>query len=178
MDTNKTYKRIIHSIKDNPPVLTNKDSLMEEVLDRIPDKNEPLRKLMYHYVFGWTSVSWIRTSMATAALVLFGFFIFQQAWFNHRINNLEEQIVKTIDGLDKHESGLNLSEKILLNLISTEDIDSITLSRKDFNKLMQSYIEMEKNLEYHNLEKQSFKDLIIQKKMSKDITIEKSKSKL
>jgi len=147
MTDNKEYNKVVELLKKKQPVLHNKMQLLENVLNQTATKGSKHHLRMYAYFFGWTSVGWIRNSMVAAAAIFLGFFIIQQVHLNKRLNQLEHQIVRSINGLEQLDSKIGIKEKFLVNLISNQSMDSITLSTTDLNALIEAYIELQESQE-------------------------------
>ncbi len=114
MTGNKEYYKVVELLKKKQPVFHNKTEMLENVLSQITSKASRNHLRVYAYLFGWTSVGWIRNSMSTAAAIFLGVFIFQQVLLNKRFNQLEQQIVRSINGIEQHGSMIGIKERPLL----------------------------------------------------------------
>ena len=133
MIDNKEYDKLVEMLKKNQPLLHNKTQLVEKVLSQTTTKGSRNNMPLYAYLFGWASVGWIRNSMSTAAAIFLGVFIIQQVLLNKRFNQLEQQIVRSINGMEQLDSRIGIKEKVLVNLLTNQSKDSITISTTDLN---------------------------------------------
>ncbi len=157
MNDQEKYFKIIKALKRNKPVLPDKEKLTDDIMRRIQGAEEKaaFHKKLGNYLFGWTDVSWIRGAMAAAAVLFIVIFITQQLIIINRINNLEKQLIRTVNTINNHEPELGIMQKVLLNIVAKDQMmeDSITVSRSDLEELLNSYLELQEN--YENL-KQNF----------------------
>ncbi len=147
MTGNNEYEKLVDLLKKKQPVLHNKMEMVENVLYQTATKASKNHMPVYAYLFGWTSVGWIRNSMATAAAIFLGVFIIQQVLLNKRFNQLEQQIVRSINGIEQFDSRIGIKEKVLVNLLTNESKDSITISTTDLNAFLEAYIELRESQE-------------------------------
>jgi len=170
---NKTdkYSKVIEVLKGNKPVLANKERLTDDIMKRI---QEPVNKFTFqeklsNYLFGWADIGWIRGTMAIAATVFVGFFIVQQLVITDRINTLEKQLIKTVNTFNTQEPDLGIMQKVLLNIVVKDQMagDSITISRSDLEKLLNSYLELQEN--YDNMEQNAGINSYIQNKIRRNL---------
>jgi len=151
--TNK-YSKVIEVLKGNKPVLADKEKLTSEIMQRIhkPKGKIAFQKMLANYLFGWADISWLRGAMAVAATVFIGIFIFQQVVISDRLKTLEKQLIKTVNINDTRQPELGIMQKVLLNKLADDQItgDSITESRSDLEKLLNSYLELEQYYENIN----------------------------
>ncbi len=150
MTDHKEYEKAVNFLRKNRPVLHNKARLVDNVLNQTHAKRTGDHARLYQYFFGWTSVGWIRNSLATAAALLLGFFIIQQALLNKRFNQLEQQIVRTINGAGQGDSKAGIKEKVLMNLLTSQSRDSITISTSDLNTLIEAFVELRESQKENN----------------------------
>jgi hypothetical protein len=157
MNNQDKYFRVIRTLKSNKPVLSDKEKLRDDIMRRIQGSMEKttFNKKLGNYLFGWADISWIRGAMAAAAVLFIGIFITQQIIITNRINNLEKQLIRTVNTINRREPDLGIMQKVLLNTVVRDQMmeDSITVSRSDLEELLNSYLELQEN--YENL-KQNF----------------------
>lgn len=155
MKNQDTYSRIMEALRRNAPVLADKEKLEEQIMSRIRESGEQsaLQERVSRYLFGWTDHGWIRRSMAAAATLIIGIFIIQQISVTRRINDLEERLITTVNGINQSEPGMGIMQKAFLNRVIRDRAagDSITVSRADMEELLDSYLELREN---YNLLKQ------------------------
>jgi hypothetical protein len=151
MNNQEKYSKILEALKSNKPVLSDKEKLTDEIMRRIHgiEDKTTLQKKLGSYLFGWADHSWIRGAMAAAAVLFIGIFITQQIIITNRINNLEKQLIRTVNTLNNHEPDLGIMHKVLLNMVARDRIkeDSITISTSDLEELLNSYLELQDNYE-------------------------------
>lgn len=157
MNDQDKYFKVIKALKINKPVLTDKERLTDDIMRRIQGSEEKAafhEKLSY-YLFGWADISWIRGAMAVAAVLFAGIFITQQIIITNRVNNLEKQLIRTVNTINSREPDLGIMQKVLLNIVAKDQmmVDSITISKSDLEELLNSYLELQED--YENL-KQDF----------------------
>jgi len=63
-------EQLIQSLKEAKPVLNHPESLTDSIMDRIGKKSEHKTTPL---------LIWVRTALSTAAVLLFGLFVFQQS---------------------------------------------------------------------------------------------------
>ena len=147
------YIKFIKILKNNDPVLTDKESITENILRQIhqkPVKNR-LAGTLEQYMFGWVYHRGMRWAMATVTLFLIGFFIVQQIVIQHRLNNLEKQLVKTVNTLNGREAEPGVMQRVKMKIALKEQLkeDSITISVQDMEDLLDNYMDLLED--YENL---------------------------
>ncbi len=169
MNDQEKYLKIIKALKRNKPVLPGKEKLTDNIMKRIQgsEKKTTLHEKLGNYLFGWADISWIRGAMAAAAVLFIGIFIIQQIMITNRINNLEKQLIRTVNTINSHEPDLGIMQKVLLNLVVKDQMmeDSITVSTSDLEELLNSYLELQEN--YENLKQNSGLEPYLQKKIKR-----------
>lgn len=178
MTGNKEYDKVVELLKKKQPVFHNKTQLVENVLNKTTTIGSRHHIRVYAYLFGWTSIGWIRNSMSTAAAVFLGVFIIQQVLLNKRFNQLEQQIVRSINGLEQLDSRIGIKEKVLVNLLTNESKDSITISTTDLNAFLEAYIELQESQEETRSFIGSYKKRFLEKRLEEELKNEASKHKL
>ena len=180
MTGNKEYDKVVELLKKKQPVLHNKAELVENVLSQTTTKGSKNHMPVYAYLFGWTSVGWIRNSMSTAAAIFLGFFIFQQVQLNKRLNQLEQQIVRSINGLEQLDSEIGIKEKVLVSLLTNQSKDSITISTTDLNAFLEAYIKLQESQEETSRSSfmGSYKKRFLEKRLEEELRNEVLKQKL
>ncbi len=155
MNNRDKYFKVIKALKSNRPVLPDKEKLTDDIMRRMKgSENKPVfHEKVSNYIFGWADNSWIRGAMAAAAVLFIGIFIIQQVIITNRINNLEKQLIRTVNTINGHEPDLGMMQKVLLNIVVKDHmmVDSITVSKSDLEELLKSYLELQEN--YEDLQK-------------------------
>ena len=171
MDKTDKYNKVIETLKENRPVLKDKESLVGSIMSSIqePVQNKQFHEKLSFYMFGWADVKWVRGAMAVAATVLIGIFIIQQVAITDRINSLEKQLVKTVSSIQVQEPDLGIMQKVILNIAAKDQFqeDSITVSRTDLESLMDSYIELKED--YDEIKKNRKVESFLQKKIRQNL---------
>jgi len=171
MNKNNQYSKVIEVLKGNKPVLANKERLTDDIMRRIhkPVEKFTFQEKLTNYLFGWAEIGWTRGTMAIAATVFVGFFIVQQVIINDRVNTLEKQLIRTVNSINTHEPDLGIIQKVLLNMVAKDQIagDSITISRSDLEELLNSYLELKKD--YDKMDKNRDVESYIQNKIRKNL---------
>ncbi len=175
---NKEYDKVVELLKKKQPVLDNKAQLVENVLNKTANKGTMPYIRPFAFLFGWASVGWIRNSMSTAASIFLGVFIIQQVLLNKRLNQLEHQIVRSINGLEQLDSKIGIKEKVLVNLLTNKSKDSITISTTDLNTFLEAYIELEESQEETRSFIGSYKKRFLEKRLEEELKNEALKQKL
>jgi len=155
MNNQDRYSKVIKTLKANKPVLSDKEKLTDDIMGRIQGSvgKTTFYEKLGNYLFGWADHSWIRGTMAAAAVLFIGIFITQQIIITNRITNLEKQLIRTVNTINNHEPDLGIMQKVLLNIVAKDQMmkDSITLSISDLDELLKSYMELQQN--YEDLQK-------------------------
>ncbi len=178
MTGNKKYDKLVEMLKKKQPLLHNKTQLIENVLSQTGTKRSGNHLRVYTYLFGWASVGWIRNSMSTVAAIFLGFFIIQQVQVNMRLNQLEQQIVRSINGIEQLDSRIGIKEKVLINLLTMQSKDSITISATDMNAFLEAYIELQESQEETRSFIGSYKKRFLEKRLEGELKNEALKQKL
>jgi len=152
MNNEDKYLKAIRILKGHRPVLTNKEKLTDDIMKRIGDSSEKssLLEKSVNHLFRWVDIYWLRGAMAVAAAFFAGLFIIQQLVITNRLNNLEDQLVKTINTINGHDPDPGMMQRVFMNMIMTEE-DSIKVSKSDLEALLNSYLEMQKKYEVDRL---------------------------
>ncbi len=171
MSNEEKYLKVIGSLKSSRPVLTDKKRLADNILGKIHTSQEKFtfgERLVYS-LFGWVDNYWLRGTMATAAILFTGIFIIQQVLLANRINNLERNLIRTVNTGNGYEPGQEINHAVLLDLVLKEDTseDSITVSRADLLRLLKNYQALLDN--YDNISRDFDKDREIQKILKQGI---------
>ncbi len=179
MNHEDKYKNLLERLKASEPKLTNKEQLTRDIISSIHPSvqkgerstKQPIKPAL---LFSWTSISWLRHSLTAAAAIFLGIIIVQQMVLSNRMNRLERQLVSSVNNKVNYEAGISIKEKVLIKYFSLqagEDLklshtegDSITLSRKDLEKFIKEYWEInemqnDKNIFFNRSpEKESARD--------------------
>jgi hypothetical protein len=165
MNEQEKYHKIMKALQRNKPVLPDKEKLTDDIMKRIQgsEKKTTLHEKLGNYLFGWADVSWIRSAMAAAAVLFIVIFITQQIIITNRINNLEKQLIRTVNTINRNEPDLGIMQKVLLNIVATDQMigDSIKVSRSDLEELLNSYLELQED--YENLKQNDGLEPYLQK---------------
>ena len=164
------YKDVTDMLSAKKPVLPKKEALVRQVMQDIDQTiaKTTIGKVTEHYLFGWANVIWLRKLMAIAAILFFGFFVFEQLTLTQRVTRLEKKGVRRGFQSADFRAQPDLKQKLFLELISRDEInqDSITLSTRELNHLLQSYSDLQERYDKmkHNIKEDSFIDRILKKK--------------
>ncbi|HDS06115.1 MAG TPA: hypothetical protein ENO05_00685 [Bacteroides sp.] len=146
MKKKNPYSSLIDTLKRQEPVLQDREGLEDRIMGRISPSGGrgTLHEKVGNYVFSWVEYGWIRRTMAAAAAILTGIFIFQQVTVTRRINDLEERLITTASEIHHADPGMGIMQKAFLNLVVRDQVagDSITVSRADMEELLKSYMEL------------------------------------
>ncbi|MBN2698042.1 MAG: hypothetical protein JXR52_04400 [Bacteroidales bacterium] len=161
MKPDDRYDKIIRRLAENRPELDDREALTDRIMQQIGKSagNFPQRSFN-DYAFSWVGIGWLRSAMAAAATIFIGLFIYQQVLFNHRIRLLEEQLVNTVNTLNRGQE-MGIQQKLLIEsvLYRNSPGDSITVSRDDLETLMKAWMKAE-NIDEHLLGDPAYKDHI------------------
>jgi hypothetical protein len=165
MNNDEKYFKVVGSLRSSRPVLRDKERLADNIMEEVYSSHDKLtfREKLVYYLFGWVDNYWLRGTMATAAILFTGIFIIQQVLLANRINNLERNLIRTVNTGNVYEPEQEINHKVLLDLVfeELEMEDSITVSRSDLLKLLKNYQELLDN--YDNISRDYNKDREIQK---------------
>ena len=144
MNSKDVYSKLIDRIKSVGTRLENHEEMIEQVMERIElqERQPGQSPSILDLLFGWVHVIWLRRAMALTAICLAAFFIGQQFILMHRLTKLERQIVKSVESESIAEEGPGLKDQFLMNMVMDRppEGDSITLSRDEFEALLDAYI--------------------------------------
>ena len=163
------YKEVIDILSAKKPVLSQKGALVNRVMQNLTMHSAKisLTEKAGHYLFAWVYVGWVRKVMATAAILFFGFFVFQQLTLNNRVTRLENRIVKSSLAPPDFRKRPDLKQRLFFELVSRNlgRQDSITLSKKELNDLLQSYSNLQERYEKmkKHVKEDSYIDRILKK---------------
>lgn len=169
------YEKAVGFLKKNKPVLTDKELLVKKVMQNLTGlpARSSLPKMAGRYLFSWVYVGWVRKTMATAAILFFGFFIFQQLTLNKRVARLESRMIKSSITPPDFRTTPDLKQRLFFELVArkTGDTDSITLSKDDFSEFLQSYSDLQAKYEKikKHVKKDSFLDKVLKKNLDKNL---------
>ena len=149
MNQEEAYRKLIDQMKSDIPEMEGKESLIDSVMDRITriqkEPGDPMRFL--EVLFGWIHVWWLRRIMALAAIALVVFFVGQQVRLMQRLDNLERQIITSVESETISEEGPGMKQQFLMKMIMDRPAfgDSITISLEEFDALLRTYISEQLN---------------------------------
>jgi hypothetical protein len=171
MNNKEKYSKLIGSLRNSIPVLTDKKRLADNIMGEIQSSEErfTLRERLVYYLFGWVDNYWLRGTMATAAILFTGIFIIQQVVLANRINHLERNLIRSVNIDNGYKPDQEINHKVLLDLVFDEQMmgDSITVARSDLLKLLKNYQELLDN--YDNIKQGFNMDREIQKIIKRGI---------
>jgi hypothetical protein len=92
----KKYEKIVRLLKNSKPVLSDPEIVAEHVFSRLQKEETKvgLIDLIFYYLFGWTSIGWIRRSLVAVTVVIAVFFGYQQTIILRRIRDLSGQRIE------------------------------------------------------------------------------------
>jgi len=169
MITKDKYSRVTETLRKNKPVLSSKEELVNRVMRNLtsPGKNPSLIEVTGNYLFGWASIDWMRKLMASAAILFFGFFIYQQVTLMGRVNRLEMKIVHSSSPQSGLKSPPDLKQKLFFEMVNRQEEkhDSITISSGDLDDLLQSYSDLQESYDKikHQIKENSYINRILKK---------------
>ncbi len=146
MSKQETYDKLIRRLKEKEPDFREKAMIKQQILDQLENIYETKRGLT-RTLQNWTETKWLRWSLSTAAAILLTLFLSQQIMISYRLKNLEKQFVKTDVTPESNESAASSSHRFVFKLISDKQIDSITVSKKDLDALLEEYLDMKEEIE-------------------------------
>ena len=151
MNKEDKYLAAIKALKNNPPVLTNKEVMTDDIMRRIKESSGKLnlKEKLACFLFGWVNIYWLRGSMAVAAIFFTGFFIIQQLMIAGRLEKLEKQSIRMENMINSSEPLLGMNHRILVNRYTENQLkeDSIKVSAHDLEELVNNYWELLRNRE-------------------------------
>ena len=145
----ESYEKILDALRNNEPELEGKKQLSSRILKQItePLQDKGLSERISETLFGWAEVIWMRWTVSILALALIGIFLFQQVNLNQKISGIEKQLVTMEASVVSRQTDLNRGQILLMKLISEDMDDSITVSRADLHRLLDSYESLQKKYE-------------------------------
>lgn len=158
------------------------DLLAERIIGRVLGESRKAgsRLTIQKFIFGWTSVAWVRRSLAIASLLLVGMFAYQQFEILTGIRDINYRM-KEGGGFEVRPSASYDQGKVLQLATSPSDgLDSIKVSVEDISRLIESYNKLEISWERINRILQRNPDLLrkIEKEYSESLVEAGSKSKI
>lgn len=96
MDTDDKYRNLVEMLKRSTPVLSNPETVRDNVLREIrkAGKEAGLLSSTGEFLFGWIYVGWLRRSLVTIAAAVIFIFGYQQVVIIRKINNLSDQRIQ------------------------------------------------------------------------------------
>jgi hypothetical protein len=147
------YKKIREILQSSRPDLIRPEELGNEIIKRIQHENRRTTMVsdFVDSLFGWVYIGWVRRSLIGVAVILVGFFVYQQAFILKQVKNISKQVVIT-GNEPSYISTSELDKKLSLYRISTRlsPGSEINISENQLEELLNSY----KNLQVR------YKDLI------------------
>ncbi|MDX1283766.1 MAG: hypothetical protein R3182_02075 [Draconibacterium sp.] len=171
MTQENKYSKVIKALKNNSPVLSDKEKLTDEIMKRI--QKDPVKitiqERLDNFLFGWVDSFGLRLAMATVTVFLIGFFVVQQVVIQNRLNSLEKQLVKTVNTINGQESEPGMMQKVMLKMALREQLqeDSITVSVDDMDEFLNSYMELLED--YESIKRNFGPEQQTMKKLKKDL---------
>jgi hypothetical protein len=139
---NDRYKKIMEILRNSRPDLVKPEEIENEVIKRIQRENHRTGSVsdFIESLFGWVYIGWVRRSLITAAVVLVGIFIYQQAFILKQVNNISKQVV-SIGNESASISSSELNKKLTLYKISARlsPGKGIGISENQLEELLISY---------------------------------------
>jgi hypothetical protein len=131
------------------------DLLAERIIGRVLGESRKAgnRLTMQELVFGWTSVGWVRRSLAFASLLMVCLFVYQQFEIMSGVRDINLRM-KSGGGIEvrpaaSFEPGQDPGLRSLTSSLP-HGVDSIKVSVDDISKLIESYRELELSRERIN----------------------------
>ncbi len=139
---NDRYKKIIEILRKSRPDLTGQEEIEIEVIKKIQRENNLTGRVseLIESLFGWVYIGWVRRSLVTAAIVLVGVFIYQQAFILKQVNNISKQVI-SIGNESAPVSSSELDKKLTIYKISARlsPGNEIKISENQLEELLNSY---------------------------------------
>jgi hypothetical protein len=143
MKQEEGYKEVLKRLKAVKPVLDNRKELTDRVMRSVMEikyGSGPVERV-WKFLFSWVATPWLRTSMAILAIGFIVAFSMQQMKMSQRISQLERQLTLALDETAGYAAGPAITERVLMNmLVREQQNDSITVSTRDLEALMNSLI--------------------------------------
>ena len=143
MKRDETYKKVIRKLKESDTDFTQKDFIVERVMQQISESGS---KKMTGTRLNLSTGNWVRWSLSTAAAAFIILFFSQQIMIANRLDKLEGQLVQTDETIEVERSSMAPSHRVVLRLISERKFDSITVARDDLEKMLKEYMKMQDEL--------------------------------
>jgi hypothetical protein len=140
------YRKLTNKLKDSEVEFHGKQKVKQNVINHLSN-NRSQNKLILRSFYDLSEVKWLRWSISAAAVLFIGIFFSQQVLISKRIDNLEKQIVQTENSVQPRVEAISTSHRMILNLITDQNLDSVTVSKSDLDALFKEYADMQKNIE-------------------------------
>ena len=182
MGIDEEYDRFTGVLGRSHNAPAHPDLLAERIIGRVPgvSRKASSRLTIQEFIFGWTSVGWVRRSLSIASLLLVGLFAYQQFEIVTGIRDINYRM-KAGGGFEVRPSASYDPERVLqLATIPSDGLDSIKVSVEDISKLIESYNKLEVSWERINRILQRNPDLLrkIEKEYGESLVEAGSKSKI
>ena len=170
MKKKKTYEKVIETMRDVKPTLSQPQELTDQIMDQLYNHQVQRNKgiSISSNFGGWSVFIGFRTVASIAAIFLIGFFAYQQWEIMSKVSSLEEELYKTRTvpiSLKNPESLENEHFKQLLqqefkmeevNLIQSNDYKRIIGNQKLTELFIRTYFQLQD-------ENQKLKKIILEK---------------
>lgn len=153
MNKENQYKKTIEQIRHSGRVTKlsplEKEELRRAVLEQIAPEREPRKRL--DLLFSWVEQRWLRWALSLASLSLLLLFLVQQVGISQRMHSLEEHMLglELEQAMEDWQPGTG--QKVLLKHIDKGMGDSILVSRRDLEILLENYQELMKEKSENNI---------------------------
>ena len=143
--------KIVGGLNSYRPELDDKDVIIRGVMESTSESySRPLLDRIIELLFGWTDSLWARRGFAAISMTAVFVFVLQQYIIVDRIGQLENRMVESnAEQIVKQQGDNVLFNSTFMSDVQEDDIrDSIMVSDKDLNALINSYTELQREYQY------------------------------
>jgi hypothetical protein len=140
------YEKLLKLLRQPEAGITEVDveNLADWVMAEIRQEKEQSRKYSeaLYRLFYWAFIPWMRNALTTVMILVIAFFMFQNVSLDRKVSRLESQLIQT--EYNYYQSPYT-SKKNLMKYIPSGSFlhgDSVSVSRKDLDKLLNEYLEL------------------------------------
>lgn len=157
MGKKEKLDKIIDGLHSYSPELNNKDELIRGVMESTNESySRPILDRIIELLFGWTDSLWARRGFAAISMTVVFVFVLQQFIIVDRIGQLESRMVESnAEQIVKQQGDDVLFNSFLMSNEEEDNFrDSIMVSDKDLNALINSYTELQR--QYQDLKRDHY----------------------
>jgi len=141
------YDKFIRRVRGQRVEEDHTEELKRRILEATTvKKKESYINLLIGYLFGWTEIPWLRTSMVVTSLAFVILIFIQQGIMVDRIGSIENRIISTnTENILRFQKEMMHANSTLVTMSSDQLIakDSVKVAGEDLLGLLKSYRELQ-----------------------------------